>query len=345
MVARLENIEHSTIIRSKNSNDVDPGLISIVIPTLYRPKGLETAFRSAACQNVTGFNIEIIVADNSPDASAKNQANELFKNTDTKAKYISVPLPGVANVRNAALNVSEGQFIAFLDDDQEATQNWLSSMMNQIDKDNSYAVFSRIEGRSALPHKNFLPKLAFFSRRHDNKPSGLSKKFYGCGGSLINLSLIASELMYFDPARNQTGGEDDAFFSAIQQSGGFFSWSKEALVYEDVPPHRMSKRYICQRSFAFGQGPSRLCLELDSYSISKLITWMIIGAIQMVVYAPLAVLTMPFENAMHMKYLRKCCEGAGKFFWQEVFRQKLYGQAAVEKIHRKRSKKLIKFKS
>lgn len=338
MVARLQNMK----VECNNANDVfrsiDLPLISIIIPTMYRPAGLEKAFLSAASQSIIGYNIEIIVADNSPDLSAKEQTRNLFKLTGLKTYYISVPEPGVANVRNAALSVASGRFIAFLDDDQEAAPDWLSFMVSQCRRDKTSAVFSQIVSRSKVKDKNFLSKLDFFSRLHNNKPSGLTGKFYGCGASLVDLSLIDPTLIEFDTARNQTGGEDDAFFSAIQKNGGTFSWSKEAVVYEDIPKNRMSKHYICLRSFAYGQGPSRLSLELENRSISELLKWMAIGAAQFVVYAPIALISWPFENAFHMKYLRKTCEGAGKFFWQEVFRPKLYGQAAADKILKKQNK-------
>lgn len=332
MVACSEHTNPFPSMQSFAGLKIVPRLISIVIPTMYRPKGLETAFLSAAAQRVEGYEIEIVIADNSPDASAKAQAEALFEKAGLKTVYISVPEPGIANVRNAALSVASGNFIAFLDDDQDATPNWLPSMIAQCKADNSCAVFAHIEGRSDIDIINKSSRLSFFSRRHDEKPSGPTTKFYGCGASLVDLSKIDPALIDFDPARNQTGGEDDAFFSAIQQAGGKFSWSAEALVYEDIPQNRMSKRYICQRSFAFGQGPSRLCLEPESFSLLGLVKWMMIGAVQLIIYAPLALLSWPLQNALHMKFLRKSCEGAGKLFWQSMFLQKLYGQAAVDKI-------------
>lgn len=309
-------------------------LISIVIPTMYRPRALDRAMRSAAAQITPDYDVEIIIADNSTDASAKQNVEIFAKQTSIPVKYISAPQPGIANVRNAALTLVEGQYIAFLDDDQDACPDWAAKMVTQCRADASAAVFGRIEGRTDTAVKNAPAKLAFFSRLHDGLPSGKTNKFYGCGASLLDLSKIDAELLCFDPARNQTGGEDDAFFKAIESAGGTFSWSNEALVYEDVPPARIKKRYICKRSFAFGQGPSRICLEKDSRSLLGLARWMIIGAGQMAVYFPLALITLPFENAFHMKVLRKGCEGAGKVFWQSPFRPKLYGQAAVDKINK-----------
>ena len=337
MVARKDPDESAfTEPKSAILKVVKP-LVSIVIPTMYRPEALQTALNSAASQILQDYDIEIIVADNSTDASARTQVEAFKAQTSHLVKYVSEPNPGVANVRNAALASAKGEYIAFLDDDQEATADWLSKMLAQLKTDDTTAVFGHIKGRAATQIKNGPAKLAFFSRLHNGQPSGKTLKFYGCGASVVDLKKIAPELIQFDSKRNQTGGEDDAFFGAIQQAGGSFSWSKEAIVYEDVPESRLKKRYICLRSFAYGQGPSRLCLEKESFSPLGLVKWMTIGAMQMAVYFPLALLSLPFENAFHMKCLRKGCEGAGKFFWQSPFRPKLYGQAAVDNLKKELS--------
>jgi len=102
-------------------------------------------------------------------------------------------------------------------------------------------------------------------------------------------------------------------------------------LHNGQPSGKTLKFYGC------GQGPSRLCLEKESFSPLGLVKWMTIGAMQMAVYFPLALLSLPFENAFHMKCLRKGCEGAGKFFWQSPFRPKLYGQAAVDNLKKELS--------
>ena len=332
MVVRLNYMTHATFEPATPSLHLVTPLISIVIPTMLRPDGLNRALMSAAAQIAPNHDIEIIVADNSSDASARDQVEAFAKTTDLTVKYISEPNAGVANVRNAALTLVAGQYIAFLDDDQDATPDWLGHMLAQCKKDETSVVFAKIVGRTTAKVKNVKAKLRFFSRDRDGASSGVTEKFDGCGASLLNLSLINTNLLHFDPKRNETGGEDDALFSAIQSSGGTFSWSKEALVYEDVPERRIKKRYICQRSFAYGQGPSRICLEKNNVSPLCLFKWMTIGLAQMVVFLPLAAITLPLENSFHLKCLRKCCEGAGKVFWQKPFRQNFYGNAAVSRM-------------
>jgi len=209
-------------------------LISIVIPTMLRPAGLDRAMQSAKSQIVPNYDIEIIIADNAPDASARAQVEAFAKTTDIPVRYISEPEAGVANVRNAALTLVSGQYIAFLDDDQDATSHWLAHMVSQCLRDNTSVVFAKIEGRTTATVKNAEAKLHFFSRDRDGIASGVTEAFDGCGASLLDLSKIDNSLLHFDRHRNQTGGEDDALFSAIQKGGGTFSWSKEALVYEDV---------------------------------------------------------------------------------------------------------------
>lgn len=338
MVERLnimENAKNSTSESVVINIDTAMPLVSIVIPTLYRPQLLTTALNTAIIQNTTNFTVEIVVADNSAEGTAKKQVDAAREISKFPIKYIAVPVAGVSNARNAARSISEGNFIAYLDDDQEADPNWLLHMMNESQKTGAAVVFSKVVGKSSTVLPNQKARLDFFSRAHNDAPSGLTDKFYGCGASLLNLDLIEDELMVFDPAYNLIGGEDDALFSKIEKAGGTFAWCKEALMYENVPKDRMHKSYIAKRSFGYGQGPSRLCLQKETKSIFGLIRWMIIGVIQMVVFLPLALISWPFESEFHMKTLRKGCEGAGKFFWQSPFRQKFYGQVLADRLKKK----------
>lgn len=331
----MKNVKNTTAECVVINIDTAMPLVSIVIPTLYRPKLLKSALKTAMEQNTSNFTIEIVVADNSAEGTAQKQVDEAREISKFPIKYTIVPNAGVSNARNAAITISEGTYIAYLDDDQEADPNWLLNMMNESRKTGAAVVFSKVIGKSSTVLPNQKARIDFFSRAHNDAPSGPTDKFYGCGASLLNLNLIESDLMSFDPAHNHTGGEDDALFSKIQKAGGTFAWCKEAIMYENVPKERMSKLYIARRSFGFGQGPSRLCLQKETRSILGLAKWMTIGLIQMGIFLPLALISWPFESEFHMKTLRKGCEGAGKLFWQAPFRQKLYGQAAANKLKKK----------
>ncbi len=103
--------------------------VSCIVPTFRRPEGLEIALDSLVTQKVGGREFEILVVDNDPAGSAKEFVTHYAKKSNIQIVYLHVPKPGVSNARNGALKRARGRYIAWLDDDQEAGPNWISSLI------------------------------------------------------------------------------------------------------------------------------------------------------------------------------------------------------------------------
>ena len=94
--------------------------VSIIVPTFRRPEGIKNALESLQVQQSGDKPLEIVVADNDPEGSAKAFVTQFSTNCDIPITYINATEPGVANARNEALKVARGRYLAFLDDDQLA---------------------------------------------------------------------------------------------------------------------------------------------------------------------------------------------------------------------------------
>src|ERR1700733_5124380 len=104
--------------------------VSLAIPTQRRPEGLALAARSTFRQ--TGVDLaalELVIVDNDQTPSAKPMASRLAAEAPFPVRYVHEPAAGVANARNAALAAACGDLIAFLDDDEEATDGWLAALI------------------------------------------------------------------------------------------------------------------------------------------------------------------------------------------------------------------------
>ncbi len=101
-------------------------VVSVVIPTYKRPKKLNRALESVI--NQTYQNLEIIVVNDDPDTNIDN----IIDLKDDRIVTINHDKnKGAPAARNNGIRKSKGDFIAFLDDDDE----WLPSKLdNQIDK-------------------------------------------------------------------------------------------------------------------------------------------------------------------------------------------------------------------
>jgi len=128
--------------------------VSIVVPTYKRPNGIRIALNSLAKQSAGNRPVEIIVADNDPLASAKNFVSEFAKTCNIEVIYKHVPVPGVSNARNGALDVARGRFIAFLDDDMDALEGWLEELVRVSLKYKAALTFAQEQadrGRKGIP--------------------------------------------------------------------------------------------------------------------------------------------------------------------------------------------------
>ena len=100
-------------------------MISVVIPTHNRVDLLPRAIRSV--QNQTYKDIEIIVVSDGSTDGTDNLMEELSKK-DPRIKYISYHPGHNGNyARNQGIMAAHGEYVAFLDDDDE----WLPSKLEE----------------------------------------------------------------------------------------------------------------------------------------------------------------------------------------------------------------------
>jgi glycosyltransferase involved in cell wall biosynthesis len=98
-------------------------LVSVILPTHFRPERLGRAIRSALDQ--THKDLEIVVVDD--ESTPENPLIvEGFK--DPRLRFIRLEgSRGVPGARNAGIQVARGSYIAFLDDDDE----WMPSKIEK----------------------------------------------------------------------------------------------------------------------------------------------------------------------------------------------------------------------
>ncbi len=100
--------------------------VSVIIPTYNRPEFLKKALVSVLNQSYQDF--EVIVVDDGTDKRADKIINEIG---DRRIIYIQHEVSrGGGAARNTGIRSSLGQFIAFLDDDDEWLPNKLSTQMD-----------------------------------------------------------------------------------------------------------------------------------------------------------------------------------------------------------------------
>ncbi len=103
---------------------------SVVIPTFNRVDFVKRAIKSVLSQTYHDF--EIIVVDDCSEDQTENTIKKIVS-TDKRVRYIRLEKnSGGAASRNRGVSYSLGEFIAFLDDDDESLPVWLEKSMEKI---------------------------------------------------------------------------------------------------------------------------------------------------------------------------------------------------------------------
>lgn len=299
--------------------------VSIVIPTYKRPDGIKGALESLVGSSAGGRLLEIVVADNDPNASAKDFVTHFAKTSAIQVIYKHVPEPGVSNARNGALSVARGRFIAFLDDDMEALPGWLDELVKASLKYQAGITFGpaiAVMPNADDPLNPFMEP--FFSRIAD-APEGYITKCLGTGGCLLDLSLCDMPSPVFNPIHNETGGEDDALFHHLTRHGSKVAWAIKAESHEIVPASRATPEYMWKRNFAFGQGPTQEQADKGKSGYLGIAKWMVVGFIQLFLYAPTSFILKLLSKPSYIHFQNRTAQALGKIFWWNNFKQKLYG--------------------
>ena len=108
-------------------------MISVVIPTHNRCDLLSRAIRSVLCQTIQDFEI-IVVSDGSTDGT--DALMQKFEEQDMRIHYISyMPSRNGNYARNMGIKATRGEFVAFLDDDDEWLPTKIEKQINIMSSD------------------------------------------------------------------------------------------------------------------------------------------------------------------------------------------------------------------
>jgi glycosyltransferase involved in cell wall biosynthesis len=100
-------------------------LISVIIPHLNQPNGLESCLASLELQTLGRSNFEVVVVDN---GSASLPKNVISRYPQTVFLQERAPGPGLA--RNRGADAASGDLLAFIDADCRAHPDWLRSALH-----------------------------------------------------------------------------------------------------------------------------------------------------------------------------------------------------------------------
>lgn len=124
-------------------------LISVIIPVYNSETSIDTCLASVLSQ--TYSNYEIILADDGSTDSSSLICDK-YAETNTAIKVLHQENAGPSAARNAGLSIAKGDYITFVDSDDEIATNYLESLLDIIKNGSDVAAVSyQIVGKGQSP--------------------------------------------------------------------------------------------------------------------------------------------------------------------------------------------------
>ena len=227
--------------------------ISIGLCTFRRPHVRATLESLGSLNLPPNSSLSVIVVDNDKVPSGREAVDAA--QCRFPLEYLHAPKFNISIARNAVLTAAKRQgadYLAFIDDDEIVTANWLIALRERLEESGEAVAVGPVQA-------DYLPEAAPWlkaGRFHDTAPDvdsrGIAHTGYTCN---VLLDLADPRLcdLSFDISLGRSGGEDSAYFATYQKRGGHIAYAEDALVCEVVPKERASLNWLMRRRYRMGQ--------------------------------------------------------------------------------------------
>lgn len=239
-----------------------PVRVTVGVPTYRRPDELRSLLpllQAQADEARAGgrYLVDVLVVDNDPEGSAAAVVT-----ASGQARYVHEPRPGIAVVRNRALDEAAGDLLAFIDDDERPCPGWLAELLATWAATGAAAVSGRVLAYFAGDLDPWIEAGDFFVRRR--MPTGTDIDVAAAGNLLLDRRQVQEAGVRFESALGLGGGEDTLFSRALARAGRRMVWSDESAVVDRVPLERMTRRWVLTRSWSHGNATVLTDLRLTA---------------------------------------------------------------------------------
>ena len=227
--------------------------------TRERPVMLRELLESwAACKTPPGVDLSFVVVENGP----RPDCRDIVAGTGPKADYLLEPRIGIPVARNRAVDhaLSIGaDLVVFVDDDERVAPDWLVELVAEYRRSGALLVGGPVEAQApAAPlsrwrrailtgvQQRFRHKAAV--ARRQNLAGRADRITIVTNNWLAHRDLFALHGLRFDERNPLSGGSDAAFNREVTRRGLMKSWADRALVYETMPPERLTFAYQFRRA-------------------------------------------------------------------------------------------------
>jgi GT2 family glycosyltransferase len=246
-----------------------PEHATIVIPTLARTDHIERLLRSLARQQDPGIPWDVIVVENRSSSDSKIDVLDSGHELQVPLRIEHEPELGSARARNRGISAARGTITVLIDDDVDPADDWLKRLLEPILAGRCSGAGGRIVLDPTVPRPSWFadwmaPYLTDFQPGAEERDvrdlaqTTLPHPYVVSANAAFRTDLLRA-VGSFDTRLGLRGAvrienEDLSLCRRFLEAGGTIRYVPGAVVVHELPPDRLTRRYLARRFYSQGRG-------------------------------------------------------------------------------------------
>jgi glycosyltransferase involved in cell wall biosynthesis len=229
--------------------------VSVVVCTYNRADFLRQTLASLLQQTLKSKCYEIIVVDDGSSDHTAEAVEDVRRGARIDIRYIRQANSGIGNARNRGYREARAPWVAYIDDDELASEHWLSELLDTAEATSADCVggpsILRVLGNPDIQPVGTIgmllgqnPCMVTASRNMSllqRLRARITRLNVPGGGNVLVRKALLERLGGFRPLRH---GEDlDFFRRAVQEKAGLAT-AHQAIIYHLTPAERLTSRAL-----------------------------------------------------------------------------------------------------
>jgi succinoglycan biosynthesis protein ExoM len=290
--------------------------ISVCICTFKRSSLLPNLLRNIESQVTENlFEPSVVVIDNDSHESARRIVEQFAEHSTVPIAYACEPEQNIAKARNKAVANADGDYIAFVDDDELPDERWLLGLYQLVKTSQASGALGPVLPFFPAKPPAWVVKGRVFERPSSKTGEILDWQHTRTGNVLLRRTIFDKAGQQFNVEYGR-GGEDKDFFRRMITLGHSFVWCNEAIVREIVPPSRCTRSFVLRRALLRG----KVAIPVPFTDFRGCVK----SFCALCIYLPFLLVLLFLSQGLFMRYLIKTCDHVGRllaFFGLNVIKE------------------------
>jgi succinoglycan biosynthesis protein ExoM len=292
--------------------------VSVCVATHRRVERLHAVLQDLARQR--RLPDQVVVVDNDGAGSARAVIEQLrAAGAPFQLDYDIQPERNIALTRNRTVDLAQGDWLAFIDDDERAPESWLGQLLDAAALYRADGVLGPVEPQLPDGAPAWIRQGRFydFPRLRSGTQVPLNRMRFG--NILLRAGSLRSEPGPFDRSYGLSTGEDGDLLVRLARKGAKIVWCDEAIVWEPIESGRLSLRWLLARSLSGGQEFARQTVNgkygpINGFGRAR---FFLRATLQLLLALGLALISWPAGRHLAAKWLITASANLGKLsvFW------------------------------